>query len=88
VALEKIRRKRVAQAKTPHRKDSVNTRYVRVDAVAEKAAEVRARYNLKLTDSLQIAAAIAAGCDDFLTNDSALKRVSGITILALGDLEV
>jgi predicted nucleic acid-binding protein len=59
-----------------------------VDAVAERAAEVRAHYNLKLADSFQIAAVIAAGCDAFLTNDSDLKRVSGITILALDELEV
>lgn len=65
-----------------------NTRYVGVDAVAERAAEVRAHYNLKLADSFQIAAAIAAGCDAFLTNDSALKRVNGITILVLDELEV
>jgi predicted nucleic acid-binding protein len=66
----------------------VNTRYVGVDAVAERAAEVRARYNLKLADAFQIAAAIAAGCDTLLTNDPALKRVSGITILVLDELEV
>lgn len=66
----------------------VNTRYVGVDTVAEQAAEVRARYNLKRADSFQIAAAIAAGCDAFLTNDAALKRVSEITILVLDELEV
>jgi len=66
----------------------VNTRYVGVDAVAERAAEIRAHYNLKLADSFQVAAAIAAGCDAFLTNDTALKRVNGITILALDELEV
>lgn len=66
----------------------VNTRYVGVDVVAEQAAEVRARYNLKLADAFQIAAAIAASCDAFLTNDSTLKRVSGITILVLDELEV
>ena len=65
----------------------VNTRYVGMDAVAEQAAEVRARYNLKLADAFQIAAAIAAGCDAFLTNDPALKRVGGITILVLDELE-
>jgi predicted nucleic acid-binding protein len=66
----------------------VNTRYVGVDAVAERSAEIRAHYNLQLAESFQIAAAIAAGCDGFLTNDSALKRVSGITILVLDELEV
>jgi predicted nucleic acid-binding protein len=64
-----------------------NTRYVGVDSVAEQAAEVRARYNLKLADSFQIAAAVTAGCDAFLTNDAALKRVSEITILVLDELE-
>ncbi|MGH9838318.1 MAG: type II toxin-antitoxin system VapC family toxin [Blastocatellia bacterium] len=66
----------------------VNTRYVGVDAVAGQAAELRARYKLKLADSIQIAAAIAAGCDAFLTNDAALKRVSEITVLVLDELEV
>ena len=66
----------------------VNTRYVGVDAVAERAAEVRAHNNLKLADSFQVAAAIAAGCDALLKNDSTLKRVSGITILVLDDLAV
>ncbi|MBI1928263.1 PIN domain-containing protein [Candidatus Poribacteria bacterium] len=66
----------------------VHTRYVGVDAVAEPAAELRARYNLTLTDAFQIAAALAAGCDAFLTNDNALKRVSELTILVLDELEL
>jgi predicted nucleic acid-binding protein len=55
---------------------------------AERTAEVRAHYNLKLADSFQVAAAIVAGCDAFLTNDFELKRVSGINILVLDELEV
>lgn len=55
---------------------------------ARRAAELRARYNLSLTDAFQIAAALAAGCDAFLTNDATLKRVSELTILMLGELEV
>ncbi len=65
----------------------VHTRYVGVDAVAESAAELRARYNLTLADAFQIAAALAAGCDAFLTNDGALKRVAELTILVLEELE-
>ncbi|MCS6859531.1 MAG: hypothetical protein NZT92_04330 [Abditibacteriales bacterium] len=45
----------------------VNTRYVGVDAVAEDAAELRARYNIGLADA-------------FLTNDVALKCVSELSI--------
>jgi len=66
----------------------VHTRYVGVDAVAERAAELRAHYHLTLADAFQIAAALAAGCDAFLTNDTALKRVSELTILVLDGLEV
>jgi PIN domain-containing protein len=55
---------------------------------ASLAAEIRAHYNLKLADFFQIAAAMAAGCGAFLTNDSALKQVSEITIIVLDELEV
>jgi predicted nucleic acid-binding protein len=65
----------------------VNTRYVGVDPVVEEAAELRARLSLSLTDALQVAAAIAAGSDAFLTNDRDLMRVSGLRVLVLGDLE-
>ncbi|MDQ3812993.1 MAG: type II toxin-antitoxin system VapC family toxin [Armatimonadota bacterium] len=64
-----------------------NTRYVGVDAVATPAAQLRARYNLTLGDSLQIAAALAAGCDAFLTNDKRLKRITELTVLVLEELE-
>ena len=56
-------------------------------ASAQRAAELRARCNLTLTDAFQIAAALAAGCDAFLTNDADMKRVQEITILVLGELE-
>lgn len=57
-------------------------------AIACQAAELRARYGLSLTDAFQIAAALAAGCDAFLTNDAALQRVAELTILVLEDLAV
>ena len=66
----------------------VHTRYTSLDAAAESAAELRVRYNLSLTDAFQIAAALAAGCDAFLTNDLGLKRVRELTILVLDELEI
>lgn len=66
----------------------VHTHYVGVDAVAERAAELRARYNLSLTDAFQIAAALTAGCEAFLTNDIALKRVTELRVLVLDELRV
>jgi predicted nucleic acid-binding protein len=43
---------------------------------------------MKIADSLQIAAALSASCDAFLTNDLTLKKVSEIPILVLDDLEI
>jgi predicted nucleic acid-binding protein len=65
----------------------VNTFYVGIDVVAGEAAELRARYNLSLTDAFQVAAALAAGCDALLTNDAGLKRVNEIPVLVLDELE-
>lgn len=56
--------------------------------VARHAADLRARYNLRTPDALHIATAISAGCDAFLTNDTALQRVAEITILVLDELEL
>ena len=55
--------------------------------IADSAAGLRARYNLRTPDALHIATAIDAGCDAFLTNDNGLKRVAEITVLVLDNLE-
>jgi predicted nucleic acid-binding protein len=52
------------------------------------AAELRARYNLRTPDALHIASAVDVGCQAFLTNDAALKRVKEISVLILDDLEL
>ena len=57
------------------------------EVTADKAVDLRARYNLTLTDAFQIATAIQAECDAFLTNDVDLKRVNEIPILVLSDFE-
>lgn len=56
-------------------------------AIARKAAEVRVRYNLTLADAFQVATALVAGCDAFLTNDATLKRVEELRMLVLVELE-
>ena len=62
-------------------------RFVPIDgAIAREAARIRVRYNLQLPDALQIAIAIVAGCQAFLTNDTALKRVGELRILILSEL--
>ncbi len=54
-------------------------------AVAERAADLRARYGLQLPDTCQIAAALEAGASVFVTNDAPLRRVTELTVLVLSD---
>ncbi|HEX9867783.1 MAG TPA: PIN domain-containing protein [Candidatus Tectomicrobia bacterium] len=56
--------------------------------IAESAADLRARYNLRTPDALHVAAGIDARCDAFLTNDAGIKRVTEITVLVLAELEL
>lgn len=66
-----------------------NTTFVELgQVIGERAAQLRADYNLLLPDALQLAAALTNGCDAFLTNDIRLKRVTGLRILVLDELEL
>ena len=56
--------------------------------IAESAADLRARYNLRTPDALHVATAISTGCDALLTNDAQLKRVQELPILVLDELEL
>ena len=58
------------------------------DEVAARAAELRARYRLRLADALQVALALQASCEAFLTNDLTLRRVTELRILLLDELEI
>jgi predicted nucleic acid-binding protein len=68
--------------------DGKNTTFVPIsDATAALAAEVRAKQNITLADAFHVSVAIGDGCDAFLTNDSALTRVTRISVILLDDLE-
>ena len=68
---------------------SRNFRLLPIDAaIAEVAANLRARYNLRTPDALQLATAIRAGCDAFLTNDATLKKVTELKVLVLSELQL
>jgi predicted nucleic acid-binding protein len=67
---------------------SDHTTFFHIDQrVAEQAAELRARYNLSLTDAFQAALALSAECDAFLTNDGLFKRVAEVNVIVLDDME-
>jgi predicted nucleic acid-binding protein len=78
----------VAQIFTDLLVNSESVLFYPIDEVtADKAADLRARYNLTLTDALQLAVAVQSGCDAFLTNDIDLKRVKEIPIIVLSEAE-
>ncbi len=56
-------------------------------AIAERVAALRAKYDLRTPDALQIATAMENNSDAFLCNDKDLQRVTELKILILDDLE-
>jgi predicted nucleic acid-binding protein len=56
-----------------------------VVAIAEQAADLRARYGIRLPEGCQVAAALAAGATCFITNDKRLRCVTEVKVLVLDD---
>ena len=56
------------------------------NALAIKAAELRAKYNLRTPDAIQLATAIEYNADYFLTNDLRLKSVVEVNSIVLSEL--
>jgi predicted nucleic acid-binding protein len=54
--------------------------------IAEEAAGLRARHNLRTPDAIQLATAIRSGASWFLTNDAGLANLSEISVLVLDQL--
>jgi predicted nucleic acid-binding protein len=54
--------------------------------IAIKAAGLRAKYGLKTPDSIQVATALNASAQYFLTNDIRLKVISEIEVLILDEI--
>jgi predicted nucleic acid-binding protein len=57
-------------------------------SISENAAQLRAIYNLRTPDAIQIATAQYAEASYFLTNDIRLPRIEGIEILMLDNLSL
>ena len=67
--------------------NSANLDVIAIDVnVAQVAAELRAQFAIRLPDALQLAAAMAAGCEAFVTNDRALAQVTALSVIVLADL--
>jgi len=68
-----------------------NTSVTLVDVnakIAQEAARLRAKYNLRTPDALHVATAIDSNCDSVLTDDKGLKHVAEVTVLVIDDLEL
>jgi predicted nucleic acid-binding protein len=52
-------------------------------AVFDRAALIRARHRFRLADSLNLAAAVEAGCGALLTNDQRLSRFPDVPVEVL-----
>lgn len=64
-----------------------NTVFTPIDqTISRKAAQLRASHNLSLADALQLATALTAGCDAFLTNDSEIKHVVELDVIVLSEM--
>lgn len=57
------------------------------NALSVKAAELRAKYNLRTPDAIQIATAIENNAAYFLTNDIRIRQVSEISTVLLSEFE-
>ena len=53
----------------------------------EAAAEIRAALNLRTPDALHAATSIQERCSLFVTNDSAFRRVPGLPVVILDELQ-
>jgi len=56
------------------------------EGIAEEAAGLRARHNLRTPDAIQLATAIRSGASWFLTNDAELADLPEISVLVLKQL--
>lgn len=57
------------------------------EAIAKEAAQLRASFNLRTPDALQLATATNQGASFFLTNDARLNSLPGLQVLLLNQVE-
>jgi predicted nucleic acid-binding protein len=54
--------------------------------IADQAVRLRAQYQFKIPDAIQLGTAVACGADYIITNDAAWKQFAEVTVLLVGDL--
>lgn len=56
------------------------------DDILLEAAKLRATVNLKTPDAIHAATALKSNCNQFITNDSAFRKISALNVIILKDL--
>jgi predicted nucleic acid-binding protein len=54
--------------------------------IADIASSLRANYNINTPDAIQVATALDAQADRFITNDTSLKKITEIKVLLLSEM--
>ena len=54
--------------------------------IADRAAQLRTRFNLRTPDAIQAATAIAGNATGFISNDPAFRRIPDFEVIILDDL--
>lgn len=54
--------------------------------IADQAVRLRAQYQFKTPDVIQLGTAVACGADYIITNDAAWKQFEEVKVLLVGDL--
>ena len=54
--------------------------------IADRAAQLRAKFNLKTPDAIQAATAIASAATGFISNDPIFRRVPDLEVIILDDV--
>lgn len=57
------------------------------EEIAERAAELRANYNVRTPDAIQLATALHLNATYFLTNDAGLPPISELSVLLLREMK-
>jgi len=54
--------------------------------IADRAAQLRAKFNLRTPDAIQAATAIVSSSTGFISNDRVFRRVPDLDVIILDDL--
>src|SRR5678815_1182156 len=55
-------------------------------AIARRAAQIRAEFNLRTPDAIHAATALIAGATALITNDQVFRRVPGLEVVLLDEM--